>query len=395
MSTLVIDDEAFVRKILTHLLGRLGIQNVIACTSGVEGLQQLRARGDVELIFCDLQMPEMDGLEFIRHLVDTGYQGALVLVSGEDQRILHTAGKLARAHRLNILGEVQKPVTPAQLAEVLAQRNHAHPTERKPGRSYSAGELRAAIEGGQLVNYYQPKVSLETAQFRGVETLVRWKHPQDGVISPDSFIPLAEEEGLIDALTHRVLETALRDTRRLLDDGTTIQVAVNVSMENLRTLDFPEYVSEQALRAGVPLASLILEVTESRLMDDPLAALEILARLRLKRIGLSIDDFGTGHSSLAQLRDVPFSELKLDRSFVHGASRDSAQRAILDASLDLARQLGITTVAEGVEDREDWDLLRERGCQLAQGWFVGRPMEAAALRAWIPAWNERRAEILA
>lgn len=395
MSTLVIDDESFVRKILAHLLGRLGVEDVISCASGQESLEQLQARKDIGLIFCDLQMPEMDGLEFIRHLVDLGYEGDLVLVSGEDQRILHTAGRLARAHRLNVLGEIQKPVTPTQLAAVLARRGaRASTRKHQPERSYTPAELRQAIEDGQLINHYQPKVSLESAQFCGVETLVRWRHPEDGLIAPDRFIPLAEEHALIDQLTHHVLENALRDMRRLFDSGYSLQLSVNVSMENLRALDFPEYVTHQAMEAGIPLAALILEVTESRLMNDPLAALEILARLRLKRIGLSIDDFGTGHSSLAQLRDIPFSELKLDRSFVHGAARNSAQRAILDASLDLARQLGIATVAEGVENREDWDFLRARGCQFAQGWLIGRPMELAALYEWIPEWERRRAEMV-
>lgn len=395
MSTLVIDDESFVRKILAHLLGRLGVEDVISCASGQESLAQLQARQDIGLIFCDLQMPEMDGLEFIRHLVDLGYEGDLVLVSGEDQRILHTAGRLARAHRLNVLGEMQKPVTPTQLAAVLARRGaRASTRKHQPERSYTPAELRQAIEDGQLINHYQPKVSLESAQFCGVETLVRWRHPEDGLIAPDRFIPLAEEHALIDQLTHHVLENALRDMRRLFDSGFSLQLSVNVSMENLRALDFPEYVTHQAMEAGIPLVALILEVTESRLMSDPLAALEILARLRLKRIGLSIDDFGTGHSSLAQLRDIPFSELKLDRSFVHGAARNSAQRAILDASLDLARQLGIATVAEGVENREDWDFLRARGCQFAQGWLIGRPMELAALYEWIPEWERRRAEMI-
>lgn len=395
MSTLVIDDEVFVRKLLAHLLGRLGVTEVLACEDGRDALALLDERPDIDLIFLDLQMPGMDGVEFIRHLVSRQYHGALVLVSGEDERILHTAGRLARAHRLDVLGEIRKPVSPDALREVLARRG-TRPEAPQPRlkRAYDLEDLRTAIAERQLVNHYQPKVSLENAQFAGVETLVRWQHPIDGLIGPDRFVPLAEDSGLIDALTRQVLETALRDMRTLLDGGNAIQVAVNVSMQNLHALDFPEYVTRVALAAGVPLGALILEVTESRLMDDPLSALEILTRLRLKRIGLAIDDFGTGHSSLAQLRDIPFTELKLDRSFVHGAAHDAAQRAILDASLDMARQLGIVTVAEGVENREDWDFLRARGCHLAQGWFVSRPLPAAELPAWIAAWNARRGEVL-
>jgi EAL domain-containing protein (putative c-di-GMP-specific phosphodiesterase class I) len=144
----------------------------------------------------------------------------------------------------------------------------------------------------------------------------------------------------------------------------------------------------------VPASSLVLEVTESRLMKDALASLDILARLRLKRIGLSIDDFGTGHSSLAQLRDIPFAELKIDRSFVHGAGRDSSLRAIVEASIGMARQLAMTTVAEGVEDREDWDFLRTTGCDFAQGYFIAKPMPASEVNVWITAWEARRPDIV-
>src|SRR5690606_18858353 len=172
-----------------------------------------------------------------------------------------------------------------------------------------------------------------------------------------------------------------------------LQVAVNVSMDCLRALDFPELVVKAAEQAGLPPARLMLEVTESRLMRDSRAALDILTRLRLKRIGVSIDDFGTGHSSLAQLRDLPFEELKIDRGFVHGACRDAALAAILNASLDMARQLGLKTVAEGIEDRADWDFLRDAGADVGQGYFIARPMRAEEVLAWADAWSGRHAQM--
>ena len=166
-------------------------------------------------------------------------------------------------------------------------------------------------------------------------------------------------------------------------------------MDNLAALNFPDTVAQLATEAGVPLPSLVLEVTESRLMQDVRAPLDILSRLRLKRVGLSIDDFGTGHSSLAQLRDIPFDELKLDRSFINGAARDSSLRAIIEATLAIARQLGMKAVAEGVEDRSDWDCLRELGCDVAQGYFIAHPMPGDALPAWRARWELRRAELTA
>jgi len=166
-------------------------------------------------------------------------------------------------------------------------------------------------------------------------------------------------------------------------------------MDNLGSLEFPDFVARAADKAGVSPTSLVLEVTESRLMKDPLAALDILTRLRLKHIGLSIDDFGTGHSSLAQLRDIPFDELKVDRGFVHGACRDASLRAIFEASLGMARQLGMKTVAEGVEDQEDWDCLRATGCDMAQGYFIAKPMPAADLAGWIAQWEARYSKLAA
>jgi EAL domain-containing protein (putative c-di-GMP-specific phosphodiesterase class I) len=224
---------------------------------------------------------------------------------------------------------------------------------------------------------------------------VRWQHPEDGLVYPDQFIGIAEEHGMIDDLTHLVLAAALRQGGAWHAGGLPIQVAVNVSMDNLGALDLPDRIERDAAAAGMPLADLVLEVTESCLMKNPLASLDILTRLRLKNIGLSIDDFGTGHSSLAQLRDIPFTELKIDRSFVHGASRNPYMQAILEANLGLARQLGMKTVAEGVENEDDWHLLRACGCDVAQGYLVARPMAAADLPGWLEQWESRRGALMA
>jgi EAL domain-containing protein (putative c-di-GMP-specific phosphodiesterase class I) len=208
-------------------------------------------------------------------------------------------------------------------------------------------------------------------------------------VYPDDFSGVAEQTGLIDDLTRVVLIEALAQARRWRDEGLHLRVAVNVSMDNLTRLDFTDFVLSQILASGVPAEDLILEVTESRLMRDILAPLEVLTRLRLKHISLSIDDFGTGHSSLAQLRDIPFNELKIDRSFVLGADRDNTKQAIFTGSLGIAKQLGMTSVAEGVEDLADWRFLRQHGCDLAQGYFVSKPMQAKDIQSWHDDWQVR------
>lgn len=395
MKILLIDDEAFALKLLVHQLAALGLRQVTPVAGGAEALALLEGGARFDLILTDLQMPGMDGVEFVRALTQAGYDGELVLVSGEDRRILQTAEQLARAHGLRVLGHLNKPVAPERLAEVLAQHVEGMAQPRPPadGRRYGPEELRRAIAAGELVCHCQPKVSLADGALAGVEILVRWQHPEDGLVFPDRFISVAEEHGLIDDLTRSVLKDALRQTRAWFDAGREMHVAVNVSMDNLDTLDFPDFVVAAAREMDVSLSSLVLEVTESRLMKDARAPLDILARLRLKHIDLSIDDFGTGHSSLAQLRDLPFNELKIDRGFVHGACRDAQLAAMCEASLDIARKLGMRSVAEGVEDLDDWRFLRARGCDIAQGYFIARPMPMAALADWLPSWEARRREL--
>ncbi len=281
--------------------------------------------------------------------------------------------------------------SPAFESPTLSKLRKWKPPARGPSgtqpEAYDSEALGAAIRQGQLVNFYQPQVAVATGRIVGVETLVRWRHPVHGLVLPDRFIGVAERHGLINALTRVVLKEATAQAKVWREAGLALRVAVNVSMDNLTSLDFPDFVAEAAGAAGVPPGDLVMEVTESRLMGDLRASLEVLARLRLKRFHLSIDDFGTGHASFAQLRDIPFDELKIDQSFVHGAQTDRTARAIYDASLSLARQLKMEVVAEGVEDPEDWALLAQTGCPLAQGYFIARPMPAADLPAWMGRWQ--------
>ncbi len=386
---LVLDDEPFMLKLLTHMLASLGFSQVTTCDSGRGALEWIdHPNSPPDLILMDLNMPEMDGIEFMRHLVGRRYTGSLILISGEDERMLQTAEKLVRAHKIPALGHLRKPVNPEDLSALLEKWTPpCLRGSRATKKAYGADEVRAAIVNGELVNYYQPKVDVASGKVVGVESLVRWRHPQDGMVFPDQFIGVAEEHGLIDDLTRAVVGVAFAQAKTWQDDGLHLHIAVNISMDNLATLEFADYVAAAASTAGIAPDSIVLEVTESRLMNELSGPLEILTRLRLKRFSLSIDDFGTGHSSLSQLRDIPFDELKIDQGFVHGAASNDTLRAIYVASLGLAKQLGMITVAEGVEDRADWDLLRSTGCDLAQGYFIAKPMPAGEIPGWITAWE--------
>jgi EAL domain-containing protein (putative c-di-GMP-specific phosphodiesterase class I)/CheY-like chemotaxis protein len=396
---LVLDDDPFMVKLITRTLANLGVSHVVGCTSGIAALEHVgRPSNGPDIIMCDLNMPEMDGLELLRRLVDHNYTGSVILVSGESERVLQAAEQLARAHSLKLLGHLGKPVMAEALAELLEQWSPAslsEPPENK--KTYSASAVRSAIKNGELVNYYQPKVALATGQVVGVETLVRWFHPEDGMVFPNRFIGIAEENGLIDDLTRVVLTGALAHAKTWQDAGIMLKIAVNISMENLASLDFANFAVEQMLAAGIAPQDVTLEITESRLPKDLRNPLEVLTRLRLKRVRLSIDDFGTGHSSLSQLRDMPFDELKIDRTFVHNAWSNDTLRAICEASHRVAQQLGMEVVAEGVENQEDLNFLCRLRCDFVQGYFIAKPMPAAALPEWIKMWQShaRKLEPLA
>lgn len=387
---LILDDEPFMHKLLVRMLANLGYTQVSTCDNGHVALELIDSPNDCpNLILLDLNMPKMDGLEFVRHLVERNYIGSLIFISGEDERMQQSAEKLARAHKITVLGHLHKPATPEGLAALIGKL--ALPPQHAPravSKTYGADELRAGIAGGELVNYYQPKVMTATGHVMGVEALVRWRHPQDGIVLPDQFIGVAEEHGLIDDLTRVVLISAFAQAKLWQESGLMLQMSVNLSMDNLASLDFLDLIVDLAAKAGVPPQMVDLEVTETRLMGDLRTPLEILSRLRLKRFRISIDDFGIGHSSLAQLRDIPFDELKIDQSFVHGACSNERLRAMFDSSLGLAKQLRMGVVAEGVEDQADWDFVRNRGCDIAQGYFIARPMPAANIPAWIQSWHQ-------
>jgi len=389
---MLLDDEPFMLKLLARQLEHLGFATPMAHTGGYAALGTMTTPCEMpDLILLDLNMPEMDGIEFVRQLAQRHYPGSLILISGEDERMLQSASTLVRAHKIGLLGHLHKPVANEELTALLATWTAPRVAQARGVKTvYDAETLRRAIAQGELVNYYQPKVCVADGRVVGVETLVRWRHPVDGIVYPDQFIALAEANDLIDDLTRAVLCQAMAQARLWCDAGLNLRVAVNLSMDNLAKLEFADYVAQQAALAGVAPSSIVLEVTESRLMADVRAPLDILTRLRLKRFRLSIDDFGTGNSSLTQLRDIPFDELKIDQGFVHGAASNETRRGIFNGSLHLARQLGMEVVAEGVEDQTDWDFLRLSDCDLAQGYFIARPMPAAELGGWMSRWESER-----
>ena len=242
-----------------------------------------------------------------------------------------------------------------------------------------AGELRRAIEQEELVVHYQPKADLQTGRIVGVEALVRWIHPERGFIPPDAFIPIAERTGLIKPLSTYVLRTAIDQCAAWAAEGLDLHVAVNLTIPDLLDLELPDRIAAMLAKAGVPAGQLELEVTESTILADPFRVRHVIDRLNELGLGFAIDDFGTGYSSLAYLKQLPVQTIKIDRSFVMDMIESESDAAIVRSTIDLARNLGLRVVAEGVETEAMWDALREQGATLAQGYLISKPVSAADL----------------
>ena len=244
-------------------------------------------------------------------------------------------------------------------------------------------ELRAAIQENQLCLHYQPQIDHRSQRVVGLEALVRWNHPQRGFLAPDTFIPLAEDGGLIGPLTHWVLRTALAQQRRLYEQGYLLNMAVNLSARNLHDMELPATVARLLVEGNVKPKYLTLEITESAVMANPSDGLIILTKLDRMGVTLAIDDFGTGYSSLSYLKRLPVDELKIDKSFVMEMGDNENDAVIVRSTIDLAHNLGLKVTAEGVENQATWDTLSSLGCDQSQGFFMGRPMSAEKLQLWL------------
>jgi diguanylate cyclase (GGDEF)-like protein len=286
----------------------------------------------------------------------------------------------------------------ADVAMYAAKETHAgvclyerNQDENSPRRLALLGELRQAIaDDVQLVLHYQPQVRVSDGAVTGVEALLRWQHPKHGLLGPMEFIPAAERTGLIRPLTIKVLTTALTQARTWTDAGLPpMRMAVNISTRCLLDVDFADQVEKLLTETGVPADQLELEITESTIMTDPEHAMAVLVRLADIGVWLAIDDFGTGYSSLSYLKRLPVHQLKIDRSFVMEMDRGASDEAIVRSSVDLARNLGLDVVAEGVETAQAWQQLADLGCDQAQGFYFARPMPASELPAWLNTWSAR------
>ena len=248
-------------------------------------------------------------------------------------------------------------------------------------------DIWRGIENRQFLPHFQPKVSLRGMDLKGMEALMRWQHPERGLLAASAFLPLVADNFLFDDLALLMLERSVAQCRRWLDEGIEVPVSVNLSPDLLRDSHITERIQEKNADHAIRATFLTIEVPESAVAQYSSGALETLLKLRVAGFGVAVDDYGTGRCDRAQLERIPASELKIDRKMLAGATRDASLKAQLQASVELARDLNFTAVAEGVETREEWDLVNELGCDMAQGWFIAHPMPGEELADWLIGWN--------
>jgi EAL domain-containing protein (putative c-di-GMP-specific phosphodiesterase class I)/CheY-like chemotaxis protein len=384
---LAVEDHEFQRGMLLKMLARLGATQVSTAADGYAALEIVMSPGAaIDIIISDLDMPGMDGLEFMRHVGEAHIPVSIILASAMESVLLDSVETMTRAYGVKILGVIQKPITPEKLAALIKLHLPAQANPNLPqtdALSFTIEEIVQGIRNDEFEPFFQPKVELASGRIKGAEALARWRHPQKGIVAPYAFVGPLEEHDHIDKLTWLMLSKAVDFCCEWrTKSGLDVSVSVNVSAKSLTDMNFADRVTELVKCKSLDCRNIILEVTESAATTDIGHSLETLSRLRMKGFGLSIDDYGTGYSSLQQLARIAFTEIKLDQSFIKSATTQQAARIILQSSIDMAKKLGIVTVAEGIETEKDWDLLRELGCDLAQGYLIAKPIESSEFLTW-------------
>jgi EAL domain-containing protein (putative c-di-GMP-specific phosphodiesterase class I) len=378
----VVDDELVERMLIMRAAAPLGF--AVDSAASVEDAARLLRGNRYDAIVLDLALGETEGISLLPALCGGKTDPLLIFVSGMDDRVRAASARLAGTLGLRVAGALAKPVAPAALRALLdSQPERVMPPAKSDTPRPSVAQLATALSHGDIRACYQPKVSLRTGATLGVEALARWHCPDGAVLFPDLFIPIAEASGLIAPMTTEVLRQSLADCRRWRNRFPDCSLAVNISPLVLANPALPDEIEDLIRGADLPPAALVAEITESMIIADPLLAAEVVTRLRIKGIGLSIDDFGTGHSSLLSLMRLPFTELKIDRSFVAGCETDQEALKIIRATVSLAHELGMSVVAEGIETGAVARRLVEAGCDAGQGWYFARAMSASDLETWL------------
>jgi len=391
LRVLVLEDHPFQRSVAVSRLKTLGCHDVFAAADGAEALRVLDDVGPVDIALCDLQMDGMDGLEFLQRVGASGQVGSIIISSSLSVDLRRTVQQIVALLGLQWLGDLGKPLQDQALDQLL--KKHLKAPEAlsprpEPQPPASEAEVRRALANGELQAFYQPKFNLHTDEVCGVEVLVRWVQPGQGVISPAVFMPVLERCGLIDEMLFTQMDQVLSLQSRARQQGFALNVAFNLHASQLANADLSSSIKALLVRHGASGAGVTFELTESGLLEAPVTSLESLVRLRMMGCRLSIDDFGAGFSSLQRLCQLPFNEIKLDGEFVRSLEREPRCRAVISSTLALGETLGMSVVIEGIETRAQREHLLELGCTLGQGYHFARPMNGEDLLEWLQTRRE-------
>ena len=392
---LVVEDQPFQRRALVRTLQAMGVGQVSEAEDGMQALERLAdSARPFDVVITDLDMPTVDGMALMRQIGQLAPEANIILLSAVECELLAAIEWLARVQQLKLAAVLEKPVKAATLMAALLKTVPARPAQAPALPVFTLDDIAAALSAGQFEAFLQPKVRIADGAIAGGEALARWRHPQLGWVPPAAFIPLIEASSLIEPFSLAIVQSLAWAVHWMEQAGLPGRIAFNASPAWLDQPNMAERVTQTVASLGLPVARLTVEVTEGIAYGNVAAALENLARLRMRGFTLSVDDYGTGFSSLGRLVRSPFSELKLDRSFVSDIEQDTPRWFVVESTISLAKKLGLATVAEGVETALEWELLKAAGCDFGQGYFIAKPMGRSDFMHWAAERLQRSTPLL-
>jgi EAL domain-containing protein (putative c-di-GMP-specific phosphodiesterase class I)/DNA-binding SARP family transcriptional activator/FixJ family two-component response regulator len=387
-SVLVVEDHDFQRRTAVQLLRGLGVGTIAEAADGEAALDAIARSGPPDVIVCDLEMPGMDGVDFIRHVAERGFASAVIISSAMESRVIHAVEALAEAYGLQLLGAIEKPLSARRLGELLAShhRDPALRTGDEQGSAVTAADITDALRDGRMLARFRPLVDLATASVSGAGAIPGWQDPVKGWIGTPALMPVLEAEGLVGRFAEHMLDLACAHARAFARAGLHIDVGVRLPGGSYGDPGVADRFADIARERGADPRRIVFGIGERALKRDA-PGLAALTRLRLKGFGVSLEDFGSAHSSAEQLAPLPLTAIKIAGSVVSGAAGDARRIAALEQALDLARGLGLVVAAAGCDSAADFGLLLQLGCRHAEGAFIADAMAGEELAEWAERWS--------
>ncbi|OCH17339.1 hypothetical protein A6E05_13690 [Aliivibrio sp. 1S165] len=374
LKILIIDDDKLQANMLKSLIVEQCGSDAECVYSGSEAIELIN-KNVFDLIFCDIRMPNMDGVELLIRINNTDFNGGIVIVSALDTSLISIVSDLCHSLQFLLIDALEKPIKNEKIKEIIQTVNEInlekHDINKAKDIKFSIEDIIEAIDNGEMINYYQPQVDFKTEKIISVETLVRWQHPTYGLLTPYYFLDTCKKQGILDKLFNIVFDNVISD---YLSGELKYKVSINITYDSLCKKGFSDEFINKCKENNLDTSLFMLELTEGDAYNSSINFLENISRLRIHKVGVSIDDFGTGHSSLDKLSRLPFTEMKLDRSFITNCLRDRFKQIIIEFSVELAKELNISIVAEGVENKETWEYLKSMDFDICQGFYSGRPI---------------------